>query len=108
MIFSLDEIEFLRENYIKRDISDLSIVMGRSKKSIRDKAWRLGISTKRIEYEWDKEDILFLSQNYGVLTVSDIAIKLNKSFDSVKTLIRDRKQYLLDLKLEKKLFERVS
>lgn len=108
MIFSLNEIEFLRENYIKCDISELSIVMGRSKKSIRDKAWRLGIAIERVVYEWDKEDILFLSENYGVLTVSDIAIKLNKSFDSVKSLIRDRKQYLLALNLEKKLLKRVS
>lgn len=88
MKWSEEEIEILKKEYSKINgknvtnvLEKLSKQLGRSKNSIRNKAYYLGITHKEKFYT-DKE-IMFLKENINKMTYDDIAIKLGKDKSNV-------------------------
>lgn len=74
-----EELEFLKENYNIKSISNIAIEIGRSYNAVRLKASEVGIKKDN----WTDEEIEYLCKSWGKTSVKTIARNLNKTVASV-------------------------
>ena len=74
-----EELEFLKENYNIKNISDIAKNIGRSYNAVRLKASELGIKKDN----WTDKEIEYLYKSWGKTSVKTIARNLNKTIASV-------------------------
>ena len=80
-----EDEEVIRQHYATMGTKIKSILSTkRSKGSIKNKAWRMGIIYKGSDWSEIEKD--FLVKNYGVLSTQAIAEKLNRTQDSVSQM----------------------
>jgi len=60
--WSKEEVEYLRENVKKMTHEDIGKVLGRSKKGVRNKCWRLGLVDT--SNQWTNDEIELLKETY--------------------------------------------
>ncbi len=77
-----DEDAFLRENYALCTNDELAMALTRTPGAIKDRARRLGISTKTVR-PWSPNEHQFLLENHGKLTNEEIAEKLSRTKNAV-------------------------
>lgn len=78
--WSVEEIEFLKENYKNLDISTLVYNLNHTKDSIRWKAGELNLTQNRL---WNSEEIEYLKDNYRNLDINTLVDNLNHNKDSI-------------------------
>ena len=88
--WSDDEIKFIKKNYNKLTVEQLSQQLGRTKKSIGNYITRLRIAESK---SWTDDQVEFLKLNYTKLTAKQIAEQLQKTKSAV-----DHKAQRLGLK----------
>ena len=80
-----EDEEIIRQHYAIMGTNVKSMLLTkRSKNSIKNKAWRMGIIYKGSD--WSEIEKNFLVKNYGVLSTQVIAEKLNRTQDSVSQM----------------------
>ena len=89
MAWKNEEIEFIKNNYDKLSVKEISIKLNKTNKAVRGKIERLGIKLKdlnRVEiFKWTDKQIDFLKQNYKTMIDGDIAkILFNDDSDKAK------------------------
>ena len=77
MTWKNEDVEFLKNNYDKLSVRELSEKLGKSNKSIRSKLERMGIGLRKLNrqeiFKWNKEQLDFLKTNYKTMTDREIA-----------------------------------
>ena len=101
MAWKNEEIEFIKNNYDKLSVKEISIKLNKTNKAVRGKIERLGIKLKdlnRVEiFKWTDKQIDFLKQNYKTMIDGDIAkILFNDDSDKAKQRVY-RKRHSLKL-----------
>lgn len=79
--WSNNEIKYLEENYLKKDINEIELVINKSKYQINLMLSKLKLITKR---EWSKSELEFLKDNIESSTIW-LAGELNRSVASIKS-----------------------
>lgn len=91
MTWSKEDVDFLKNNYDKLSVKELSIKLGKSGKSVRGKIERLGISLRSLNrqeiFKWNDEQLKFLNDNFKTMTDREIA-KILFNDDSDKASAR--------------------
>lgn len=82
-----DEIEYLRDNYKKLSLKELSVKLDRNTDAIKCKASSLKISVQ--PRFWTTEEDNYIRENYGKFPAKDIAEKLNRQYHAVRTRASD-------------------
>ncbi|MGL5459217.1 MAG: hypothetical protein ACRDBY_06330 [Cetobacterium sp.] len=77
--WSKEELEFLKENYNIKSISNIAIEIRRSYNAVRLKASEVGIKKDN----WTDEEIEYLCKSWGKTSVKTIAKNLNKTVAGV-------------------------
>jgi len=80
--FSLEDIEYLKNNYATTSWEEMSFVLGRKKDGIVLKASSLELRRKR-NSSWSPEDIEYLKNNYLTMTAGEIGEHLNRKDHSI-------------------------
>ena len=77
-IWTDEEIDFLKKNYLDKTYDNIAILLGRSKRSIERKLSELKLSKKDISnYKyWTDEKLSFLSDNKDKYSCKELGIKL--------------------------------
>lgn len=78
-----EQIEYLKNNYKTTPVDEIAKVLGRSRKSIFEKASILGLSKDNYKI-WTEEDLKYLKENYPTNKTSDVAQHLNRSEHAVR------------------------
>ncbi len=78
-----EDLNYLKENYLKEPTKDISLKLNRSEYSIRRKYNRLN-KDKPILKKWNKEDIIYLKENYLKIPAKDLALVLNRTEYSIR------------------------
>ena len=79
--FSKEEIEYLKNNYSIKSVSEIASYLHKDKNIIYAKVSKLGLSNDI--YFYSDEDIDYLKCNYGILSTETICRHLNKSYIAV-------------------------
>ena len=93
--WSKDEIELLKKLYPAGSIKEILDKTGRSLPSVRYRAFRLGIKSKRARQvlaDWTADEIKLLKKLYPTTNNNEIATRLGRPVRSVRT-----KAFFLDL-----------
>ena len=103
MTWKIEDVEFLKNNYDKLSVKELSEKLGKSNKSIRAKLERMGIGLRELNrqeiFKWNKEQLDFLKTNYKTMTDREIAkILFNDDCDKAAARVFRKRT---TLKLEK-------
>lgn len=101
MSWTNDEVCFLRDNYNKLSVKDLSTSLNKTEKAVRAKLERLKLNLSSLNrqeiFKWNDNQINFLKNNYKTLTDNDIS-KILFNDDSDKATQRVyRKRHSLKL-----------
>lgn len=88
-----EEEEFMKRNYEIMNIEKISEILGRSKSSIKNKAFQIGLKQRPPHETWTVSDIKFLKENYRDMEFHDLMSRLNRTRSAI-----DTKAYELDLK----------
>lgn len=70
------ETRYIKSNYKKCTVKEIADALGMSEASVRNKALRLGIKSKRI---WTDRQNSYVENNYGIESISTIAKKIGKT-----------------------------
>lgn len=80
-IYSQQEVDFIKQNYSKLSVKEISVILNRSAKSVRAKIERLGLSLATLDrnapYQWSKNELDFLQANYLTLSDAKLSKRLN-------------------------------
>ncbi len=76
-----DEIEYLKESYLKKELEEISKKINKSKYQINLMLAKLNLIAKR---EWTESELQFLKENINTSTIS-LAGELNRSVASIKS-----------------------
>lgn len=103
MTWKIEDVEFLKNNYDKLSVKELSEKLGKTDKSIRSKLERMGIGLRKLNrqeiFKWNKEQLDFLKTNYKTMTDREIAkILFNDDCDKAAARVFRKRT---TLKLEK-------
>ena len=103
MTWKIEDVEFLKNNYDKLSVRELSEKLGKTDKSIRSKLERMGIGLRKLNrqeiFKWNKEQLDFLKTNYKTMTDREIAkILFNDDCDKAAARVFRKRT---TLKLEK-------
>lgn len=80
VFWSDDEIRYLKENYLKKDVNEIALVIKKSNYQINLMLGKLKLIVKR---EWSIEEVEFLKNNIENSTIR-LAEELNRSVASIK------------------------
>ena len=84
-----EDILFLRNNYGKISIDDISEKLKYSKSKIFQKAFYLGLSKKRPQSQYfSKEEDSFIIENYKKIPAKEIAKRLKRTPISIESRIK--------------------
>ena len=82
-IFTDVEVEFIKNNYISMDTSEIASILGKTKKQIKGKAdglkLRKGIEVTR----FSDEEILFLTENYADMETAEMSKVIGKTVKQI-------------------------
>ena len=103
MTWKIEDVEFLKNNYDKLSVKELSEKLGKTNKSIRSKLERMGLGLRELNrqeiFKWNKEQLDFLKTNYKTMTDREIAkILFNDDCDKAAARVFRKRT---TLKLEK-------
>lgn len=86
--WSIEDDNFIRANHSSMSDRELSVVLGRTLKSVSSRKNTLGLDVKR-KKSWPDEDLKFLLENHKTSLVEDLATSMNRTVYSIKNkLIR--------------------
>ena len=81
--YQKEEIEFIKNNYKRMTVSDISKHLGRSEKAVRGKMERMNLQLESLDrnkpFEWTTEQDAFLIENYQKMKDEDIATVIGAS-----------------------------
>lgn len=80
VFWSDDEVKYLKENYLKKDINEIALVINKSNYQINLMLGKLKLIVKR---EWSRAEVEFLKNNIENSTVR-LAEELKRSVASIK------------------------
>lgn len=80
------ELEFLKNNYIKMSYKELANYLGRSIPSVKHKAERNNLNMPR---RWTEQDIEYLKQNFKTMSYKKLAIDLNRTKAAVDCKVNE-------------------
>lgn len=80
--WSESEIEFLKENYVKKSYKWIAEKLNRTKSSVQQKATQLGLKKAKTN-NWSEEEIKILKENFDSLTYDEIQKKLDRSMNAI-------------------------
>lgn len=80
VFWSDDEVKYLKENYLKKDINEIALVINKSNYQINLMLGKLKLIVKR---EWSRAEVEFLKNNIENSTIR-LAEELNRSVASIK------------------------
>lgn len=100
-----EEIKYLEKNYYDKSAEEISRVLNRSEQSIRAKAYVIGIKKS---HNWTVEQVNFLKNNWKNMTALEIGEKIGRTEKSVYQKTRALGLESKNLKLEGKVFGRLT
>lgn len=83
VIFSEDEIQFLKDNFHSMTNQQIADALGLKKTIVRMKAYDLGLQRMEMEY-WPPEAVEFLKENYHIIGNREMCRIFNKEFSKKK------------------------
>lgn len=96
--YTAQEVEFIKSNFDKLSVAEISTTLKRTPKAIRGQIERMGLPLCSLErnapYPWSDSEIDFIKNNY--LTMSDL--KMSKKLGISKSIVC-RKRLELDLRV---------
>lgn len=89
LYWSAEEDQWLIDNYSIKTIDECVEQLGRSTRSIQDRATSLGVTNLNYRECWSAEEIKWLTANYNKFTKEELSQYLNRPLDGVRSkLIR--------------------
>lgn len=83
-----EETKYLIDNYQKRDLSEISVVLNRTYEAVRNKCLRIGLMERKWHCEqpnlWAEKEIDYLKSALGYKSIAEIAGELGRSVAAVK------------------------
>lgn len=83
--WTAQELQYLREHARTEPAQQIANHLGRSKASVEDKRWKLGLKSSRPA--WSEEEKEFLAESWGHLTIPGICKKLGRSKNAVMVMV---------------------
>jgi hypothetical protein len=83
VIFSEEEIQFIKDNFQSMTNQQIADALGLKKTVVRTKAYELGLQRNEMEY-WPDEAVKFLKENYHKIGDREMARFFNKEFPKNK------------------------
>ena len=81
--WTAEELSFLRREYPFRTAGEIAAALGRSKRSVRNQAYKLGLRKGAKGKPWTAEELSFLRREYPFRTAGEIAAALGCSQNAV-------------------------
>jgi hypothetical protein len=85
--FTVEELEFLRENYQRLTNKELSEHLDRSIDSITSKLYELDLKRKSNPNPYTEDEKTFIRDNMGKMTISDIAKSLGRTQGGISKFV---------------------
>ena len=96
--WSVEEDEYLKNNFLSMKYRDMAEYLGRSYGSVRARCSKLGL--QKHDFDWSESNLIFLKENYSTTPNKDIAKKLDKTINTIEnkafSLGLKKKRYSLD------------
>jgi len=80
--FTNNELQFMRENYMKMTYRQIASALNKSENAIYKQVNRLGLKKKK-NLKYSADDIKFIRENYATMPNLEICKKLGRTMDSV-------------------------
>lgn len=96
--WSVEEDEYLKNNFLSMKYRDMAEYLGRSYGSVRARCSKLGL--QKHDFDWSESNLIFLKENYSTTPNKDIAKKIDKTINTIEnkafSLGLKKKRYSLD------------
>lgn len=83
-IYEDSEVEFIRANYGRMSVKEISRHIGRTPRSVTQKARRLGLSPQRFR-RWTEAEESIIREHYSDHGARYVATKLDRTIDAIKS-----------------------
>ena len=83
-IWTEDEVNILRENYVKLGKNIVELLPNRTWYSINEKAYQIGLKTITHIYSWSEEEINILKENFSELGNNIVELLPNRTWHSIR------------------------